>query len=168
MCFSTYWHQSCYDGAALVWARHNALDLIGQPDLDDGQARPRVFTFNFYGSNLEAYACLRVKTDDGRVEYHQHLLKGVYMTGEYDNFKYGWTLLRNLQDLAQTESAGLRDLLQDYVAAPPRLSTPVQKGKVVRQLNPRAPSFDLPGVTVDYILVSHLHHRVVFLCTPPS
>lgn len=124
--------QSCYDAAALLWARHNALVLIGRPDLDDGQAR--VFTFNYNGTYLEVFACLRVEIDNGRVEYHQHLLKSVFLTTEYDDFKAGWTVLRNLQDLAKKESTGLRDLLSQNKARP-RASTVAPSSNHIRTDN---------------------------------
>jgi hypothetical protein len=119
--------QSCYDGAALVWARHNALDLIGQPGLDAGQAR--VFTFTYNGLYLEVFACLRVI--NGGVEYHQHLLKAVYLRSDYGDFKLGWAVLRNLQDLAKKASTELRDLLRDHTA-PPRPSTSGQSNTHTR------------------------------------
>lgn len=108
--------QSCYDGAALLWARHNALDFLGRPEHDEGQAR--VFTFTYNGTYLEVFACLRVRTENGRVEYHQYQLRGLCLVAEYDDFRTGWTVLRNLQDLAKKESSDLRDLLSKDKSVP--------------------------------------------------
>ncbi|KAJ8121683.1 hypothetical protein ONZ43_g1927 [Nemania bipapillata] len=103
--------QSAYDGAALVYARNQALSLIGKPD-SPGHAE--VTTFATDGTNLHIFAHYAAESDDGLLEYHQHLVKSTNLVGSYEEFKDGRKRLRNEQDRAREQSYALRDQLKEY------------------------------------------------------
>ncbi|KAI0867297.1 hypothetical protein GGS24DRAFT_486036 [Hypoxylon argillaceum] len=103
--------QSAYDGAALVFARNQALSFIGKPD-PPGSAK--VTTFTTDGSNLNIFAHYATTSDDGSLEYHQHLVEMTGLINGHQKFKDARRMLRNAQDHAREQSYLLRDQLKEH------------------------------------------------------
>ena len=103
--------QSAYDGAALVYARNQALSYIGKPD-PPGHAH--VTTFTTDGTNLNLYAHYAAPSDGGAVEYHQHKFKSVNLEDSHQGLKDGRRWLRNEQDYAREQSYALRDQVKEH------------------------------------------------------
>ncbi|KAI0118588.1 hypothetical protein GGR51DRAFT_496935 [Nemania sp. FL0031] len=110
--------QCAYDGAALVYARTQALEYLGERD-PPGEAK--VITFAIDGENLEIFAHYSSPAENGAVEYQRFLMGGVFLMGSYDDFKLGRQMLRNAQDFAKEQSEILRDRLLRHGNSPPRL-----------------------------------------------
>jgi hypothetical protein len=102
--------QSAYDGAALVYARNQALSYIGKPD-PPGHAE--VTTFTTDGANLNFFAHYAAPSEDGMLEYHQYPCESVNLK-KYQEFKDGRRGLRNEQDHAREQSYALRDQLKEH------------------------------------------------------
>lgn len=103
--------QAAYDGAALVYARNQALDAMGKPYL---AGHTKVTTFTTDGTNLNLFAHYAAETEDGTLEYHQYPIKSLNLVDSHEGYKEGRKQLRNAQDLAREESYTLRDELKDY------------------------------------------------------
>jgi hypothetical protein len=101
--------QSSYDGAALVYARSQALSYIGKPD-PPGHAE--VTTFTTDGTNLNFFAHYAAPSEDGTLKYHQYPYASVNLM-KYQEFKEGRRGLRNEQDHARKQSHALRDQLKE-------------------------------------------------------
>ncbi|KAL1844419.1 hypothetical protein VTK73DRAFT_2590 [Phialemonium thermophilum] len=102
--------QSAYDGAALVYARNQALAYLGQSD-PPGYAE--VTTFTTDGTNLNLYAHYAALSEDGTLEYHQYPVKSVHLTDSHQGFRDGRRALRNGQDYAREQSYAMRDRLKE-------------------------------------------------------
>ncbi|KAH0551459.1 hypothetical protein GP486_007327 [Trichoglossum hirsutum] len=102
--------QSSYDGAALVYARNQALSYIGKPD-PPGHAE--VTTFTTDGTNLNFFAHYAAPSEDGTLKYHQYPYASVNLK-KYQEFKEGRRGLRNEQDHAREKSYALRDQLKEH------------------------------------------------------
>jgi hypothetical protein len=61
--------QSAYDGAALVYARDQALSLVGKPD-PVGHAE--ITTFTTDGTNINFFAHYATPSEDDTLKYHQY------------------------------------------------------------------------------------------------
>jgi len=103
--------QSAHDGAALVYARNQALSYLGKPD-PPGHAE--VTTFTTDGTNLNMYAHYAALSEDGTLEYHQYPIKSTNLIDSYEGFKEGRRGLRNVQDYAKEQSYALRDQLREH------------------------------------------------------
>ncbi|KAK0630502.1 hypothetical protein B0T17DRAFT_589996 [Bombardia bombarda] len=103
--------QSSYDGAALVYARNQALSYIGEPD-PPGHAE--VTTFTTDGTNLNFYAHYAAQTEDGTLEYHQYQYASANVKDSHAGHKDGRRGLRNQQDHAREQSYSLRDQLKGH------------------------------------------------------
>jgi hypothetical protein len=103
--------QSGYDGAALVYARNQALSLIGKPD-PPGHAEVTTFTTN--GTNLNFYAHYAASSDDGKVKYHQYQYASENVKDSYQGHKDGRKGFRNDQDRARKQSYDLKDKLKEH------------------------------------------------------
>jgi hypothetical protein len=104
--------QSAYDGAALVYARNQALSLISKPD-PPGHAEVR--TFSTDGTNVNFYAHYAALLDeDGTVKYHQYQYASANIKDTYQGHKNGRKGVRNEQDHAKDQSYILRDQLKEY------------------------------------------------------
>jgi hypothetical protein len=114
--------QSGYTGAALVYARNQALSEIGAAD-PPGHASITSFTTD--GNMLDLYAHY---AENGK--YHQRIVASASLTGSYQGFCQGYRMLRNAQDHARETSYALRDELRAHY--PVEQGTPVISGKVVR------------------------------------
>ncbi|OAA62488.1 hypothetical protein SPI_04028 [Niveomyces insectorum RCEF 264] len=102
--------QSSYDGAALVYARNQALAHMGKSD-PPGHAD--VTTFTTDGANLNFYSHYATRTEDKTLKYHQYP-DGSYNMKKYQEFKDGRRHLRNTQDDARDQSYALRDQLKEH------------------------------------------------------
>ncbi|KAK0655252.1 hypothetical protein B0T16DRAFT_307406, partial [Cercophora newfieldiana] len=102
--------QSSYDGAALVYARNEALSYLGKSD-PPGHAE--VTTFTTDGTNLHFYSHYAAETEDKTLKYHQYL-DASYNLMKFDEYKNGRRHLRNIQDDAKDQSYALRDQLKEH------------------------------------------------------
>lgn len=112
--------QAAYDGAALVYAREQAIGYMQKPYVP-GYAK--VATFTTDGTNLNTFVHHIGKAEDNTLEYHQYPIKSMNLFDSYEGFCEGRRHLRNTQDLAKEESTRFRDELKDYWKA--RGSQPV-------------------------------------------
>ncbi len=104
--------QSAYDGAALVYARNQALSYAGKPD-PPGHAE--VATFTTDGTTLNMYAhYAALSEDDGTLEYHQYPIKSIILIDSHQAFKEGRRGLRNAQDYAREQSYAIRGQLKEH------------------------------------------------------
>lgn len=103
--------QSAYDGAALVYARNEALSYTGKPD-PAGHAE--VTTFTTDGTNLNFFTHYAAPSEDGALEYHQYPSASTNLMKSHQEFKDGYKLLRNAQDYARGESYQLKDQLKEH------------------------------------------------------
>ncbi|KAK3686136.1 hypothetical protein B0T22DRAFT_500801 [Podospora appendiculata] len=104
--------QSGYDGAALVFARNQALALIGKPD-PPGHAA--VTTFTTDGTSLNLFVHYASPSEDGAaLEYHQYPVNSTNLVGSHQGLKTGRRGLRNEQDHAKERSYALRDQLKEH------------------------------------------------------
>jgi hypothetical protein len=103
--------QSAYDGAALVYARNQALSYVGEPD-PPGHAEVATFTTN--GTTINFFAHYAEASEEGMLEYHQYPTTSANLTNSYEDFKKGRKQLRNLQDDAKDSSYALRDQLKSH------------------------------------------------------
>ncbi|KAK0612313.1 hypothetical protein B0T17DRAFT_499792 [Bombardia bombarda] len=103
--------QSAYDGAALVYARAQALSYLGKPD-PFGHAE--VTTFTTDGTNLNLFAHYATRSEDGTLEYHQYPIKSTNLIDSHQALKDGRRGLRNEQDHAKKQSYDLRDQLKEH------------------------------------------------------
>ena len=103
--------QSAYVGAALVYARNQALSLIGNPD-PPGHAVVRTFATN--GNHIIFFAHFAAPSEKtGTTEYHQYRYASVDILDDYQGHKEGRQGLRNMQDYARYQSYVLKDQLWD-------------------------------------------------------
>ncbi|KIH92779.1 hypothetical protein SPBR_02779 [Sporothrix brasiliensis 5110] len=103
--------QAAYDGAALVYARNQALAYQGKSD-PAGHAHITTFTTN--GTQLSLYAHFATPAQDGILEYHQFPIKSTSLATSHGEHKDGYKHLRNAQDHARDQSCALKDELQDH------------------------------------------------------
>ncbi|KAK3306552.1 uncharacterized protein B0T15DRAFT_492089 [Chaetomium strumarium] len=103
--------QSAYDGAAIVYARNQALSYIGKPDTP-GHAE--VTTFTTDGTNINFFAHYAAPSEDGTLEYHQYQYASANVKDSHQGHKDGRRGLRNQQDHAREQSYALRDQLKDH------------------------------------------------------
>ncbi|KAK3337128.1 hypothetical protein B0T19DRAFT_61254 [Cercophora scortea] len=107
--------QSGYDGAALVYARNQALAFKGESD-PPGHASITTFTTN--GTQVHFYAHYATPTKNGALEYHQFPVKSTNLVNSYIEHKEGRRGLRNAQDHAKRQSQALRDQLKEHYEQP--------------------------------------------------
>jgi hypothetical protein len=104
--------QSSYDGAALVYARNQALSYIRKPD---PPSHSQVMTFTTDGTNLNLFAHHATRSsEDGRLQYHQYPVDSTNLTISHQGFKDGRRGLRNAQDWARQQTYILRDELKEH------------------------------------------------------
>ncbi len=80
--------QAAYDGAALVYARNQALAYLEKPD-PPGHAAVRTFTSD--GTLVNFYAHYAAPSADGKLEYHQHEYASINVKGTYQGHKDGYS-----------------------------------------------------------------------------
>ncbi|KAI1125899.1 hypothetical protein F5Y10DRAFT_267673 [Nemania abortiva] len=110
--------RSAYDGAALVFARTEALKYLGELD---PPRHARVITFTSNGTNLHLFAHYASVTRDKKLEYHQHLIASQDLTTSYDGFEAGRRMLRNAQDYAKRQSEILKNRLRNHTKKSQRI-----------------------------------------------
>lgn len=103
--------QSAYDGAALVYARNQALSYLGKPD-SPGYAE--VTTFTTDGTTLNFFAHYATPSEDGTLEYHQYPITSAHLLKSRQGYKEGRRGLRNEQDYARKQSYAMRDQLKEH------------------------------------------------------
>lgn len=103
--------QSAFDGAALVYARNQALAYLGK---SDPQGHAKVTTFTTDGSNLNLYTHYTALSEDGTLEYHQYPVRSTNLVDSYQGLKDGRRGVRNEQDHAFQQSCALRDQLKEH------------------------------------------------------
>lgn len=103
--------QSGYDGAALVYARNQALSYLGNPD-PSGHAE--VTTFTTDGTNLSFFAHYATPSEDGTLKYHQYPVKSTNLTDCHQGLNQSRRHVRNYQDHARKMSHSLRDQLKEH------------------------------------------------------
>ncbi|KAH8754155.1 hypothetical protein F5883DRAFT_688640 [Diaporthe sp. PMI_573] len=98
--------QSAYDGAALVYARNQALSYMGKSD-PPGHAE--ITTFTTDGTNLNFYAHYATPSadDENALEYHQYLYATAEVKFTHQGHKDGRKGLRNAQDHAKEQSTDI-------------------------------------------------------------
>jgi len=98
--------QANYDGAALTYARNQALDRMSATDTLE---HAHVTTFASNGRLLDIYT----HHVDAGGQYHHHRVASVDIES-YQGFKDGYRILRNAQDHAKRESSWLKCKLYEY------------------------------------------------------
>ncbi|KAK0633190.1 hypothetical protein B0T14DRAFT_57046 [Immersiella caudata] len=101
--------QIAVNGAHLIHGRNQALRQLGSSDSND-KGHAVIFLFCQQRQDLNTYAHFATG-ENGKVDYHTYLLTRNYPTQSWQLFKQGRRHLRNLQDLAKTNSYALRDHL---------------------------------------------------------
>lgn len=102
--------QAAYDGAALVYARNQALSSVGKPD-PAGNAE--VTTFTTDGTHINFFAHYATSSD-GTVKYHQYPVTSTNLKNSYEEYKRGRRQLRNVQDHAKKQSHAVRDQVKEH------------------------------------------------------
>ncbi|KAG8156481.1 hypothetical protein KVR01_013585 [Diaporthe batatas] len=102
--------QAGYDGAAMVYGRNEALELIGKVD---PPRRPAVVTATTTGQEWSVYAHYSHPDETGKAEYYQCRMAGGSMEN-LNEFKQGRKILRNMQDFAREQASDLRDSLHKH------------------------------------------------------
>ncbi|KAK0655466.1 hypothetical protein B0T16DRAFT_312591, partial [Cercophora newfieldiana] len=104
--------QAAYDGAAMVYARNQALAYMGKSDPPRHAA---ITTFTTDGTNLNMYAHYAIPSEeDDTLEYHQYQYASTNIKDSYQGYKEGRRGLRNAQDHAREQSYALKDQLEEH------------------------------------------------------
>jgi hypothetical protein len=103
--------RSACDGAALVFARSQALSHIGK---SDPLGHASITTFTTDGTHLNFHAHYAAPAEDGTLKYHQYLVKSTSLVNSHQEHKEGHKELRNAQDHARAQSYALKDQLQEH------------------------------------------------------
>ncbi|KLU90696.1 hypothetical protein MAPG_10548 [Magnaporthiopsis poae ATCC 64411] len=103
--------QSAYTGAALVFARTQALSSMGRSD-PPGHAN--VTTFTTDGKTLNLFAHYTTTAEDGTLKYRQYPITSKSLVNSHQEHKEARKLLRNEQDHAMRQSCALRDQLREH------------------------------------------------------
>ncbi|KAL2689035.1 hypothetical protein Neosp_003086 [[Neocosmospora] mangrovei] len=156
--------KAAYDGAALVYARDQALDAAKEPYLT-GHAK--VTTFTTDGRHLNIFAHYAVKTEGGTPEYHQYPIRSLILVDSHQGYKEGRKQLRNAQDLAREESYALRDQLKDYWRQPRDSLHPIAE-RVPPLSVPDLEPLDTAHVFEDEDDYEVVKPRPVYQPTPPA
>lgn len=101
-------------GAALVYMRNATLSHA--KIRKDPEDIATIITFITDGLFIRFYAHYESKSPSGRVEYHQYPILAANLTGSYNEFLRGVTMLRNCQDAAFILATNLKNALEQYHA----------------------------------------------------
>ncbi|KAJ2905784.1 hypothetical protein MKZ38_004461 [Zalerion maritima] len=153
--------QSSYDGAALAFARNQALAYQGEFD-HPGHASITTFTTN--GTQVHFYAYYATPIEDGTLEYHQFPIKSTSLVNSHGEHKEGRRGLRNAQDHARKQSYALKDQLKEHYKQRSSGLHPIAEG---------VPTLPVPGTEPlhaydnedDYEVVEH---QPVYQPMPPT
>lgn len=102
--------QCGYSGAALVYARNEALFSMGKRD---PLGHSEITTFATNGTTINFYAH-HFTVRDGWPEYHQYRYASENVTDTYEGYLDGRRGLRNAQDYAREQSYALKDQLRRH------------------------------------------------------
>lgn len=102
--------QSSYVGAALMFARTEALVWLGKCEAPGHAA---VTTFTTDGTKLNIFAHHAAMSEDGELQYHQYPIISFDLLQSHQEFEDGCRALRNAQDYARQQSFALRDQLKE-------------------------------------------------------
>jgi hypothetical protein len=127
--------QISYTGAALVYARNQALAYQGKSD-PPGHASITTFTTN--GTQLNFYAHYATLAEDGTLEYHQFPIKSTSLVNSHGEHKDGRRGLRNKQDHAKRQSQALRGQPKEYYKK--------QRGGSVHPIAEGVPGLSIPDL----------------------
>ena len=105
--------QSAYDGAAMVYARNQALAYMGKSD-PPGHSEITTFTTDGTNLNMFAHYAAPSEEDSSTLEYHQFEYASVNIKNSYQGHKDGRRGLRNVQDYARDQSYALKDQLKEH------------------------------------------------------
>ncbi|EOO04251.1 hypothetical protein UCRPA7_219 [Phaeoacremonium minimum UCRPA7] len=130
--------QSSYDGAALVYARNQALAFQGK---SDPPRHVSITTFTTNGTQLNFYAHYAAPAGDGTLEYHQFPVRSTSLVNSYGEYKEGRKHLRNEQDHARRQSQALRDELKEYYKK--------QRGSSLHPVAKEVPPLPISGIGLD-------------------
>ncbi len=112
--------RSAYHGAALVYARSQAVAYLQKPE---AAAFAHVTTFTTDGTNLNFFAHYASPAEDGTVKYHQYPLASFNVKDTFEGYKHGWQAMKNHQEYAKHQSETLRNHLrthwENHVIRPP-------------------------------------------------
>ncbi|KAI0870591.1 hypothetical protein GGS24DRAFT_492877 [Hypoxylon argillaceum] len=114
------YQQCAYTGAALVYARTQALNYLGEKDSSHDA---KVITFAINGDSVDIFAHYASRANNGTLKYHQYLIKSGHLRESYATFRACRDMLRNAQDFAKEQSESLRDKLKKHGNNPPKLVT---------------------------------------------
>ncbi|KAH9216548.1 hypothetical protein DL95DRAFT_460136 [Leptodontidium sp. 2 PMI_412] len=101
--------QAAYDGACMVYGRHEARSFLKSPD-PVGHAYIQTFTTD--GTTLNTFAHYLSESQD-QVKYYQYPTSSSFLISSYEDFKQSRRRLRNQQDDANETSVQLRDELNE-------------------------------------------------------
>ncbi|KAI0105040.1 hypothetical protein GGR51DRAFT_201524 [Nemania sp. FL0031] len=113
--------QSAYTGAALVYARNQALECLGK---SDPPRHASVITFATDGTLIRFYAHYACTDKGGSLKYYQYLIGMRLFTDSHDEFNLCRQKLQNLRDFAKEQAESLRDQLKQQFMNPPRPNIP--------------------------------------------
>ncbi len=105
--------QSAYDGAAMVYARRQALAYMGKSD-PPGYAAITTFATDGTTLNMYEHYAAPSEEDPGILEYHQYKYASTNVKDSYQGHKDGRKGLRNAQDYARDQSYALKDQLKEH------------------------------------------------------
>ncbi|KAH7019512.1 hypothetical protein EDB80DRAFT_203917 [Ilyonectria destructans] len=103
--------QSAYTGAALVYARNQAISTMGS---NESPRHAEVTTFTTNGTTINFFAHYAAQSENGTLQYHQYPITSTNLTNSHQDFKQGRRQLRNGQDHAREQSYALRDQLKEH------------------------------------------------------
>lgn len=78
--------QSAYDGAALVYARNQALSFVGKPD-PAGYSEVKTFTTD--GTNINFFTHYSTQSEDCTLKYHQYPVTSTNLKNSFEEYKLG-------------------------------------------------------------------------------
>ncbi|KAL5326602.1 hypothetical protein ACEPPN_004289 [Leptodophora sp. 'Broadleaf-Isolate-01'] len=99
--------QAAYDGACMVYGRHEARSFLKSPD---PVSHAYIQTFTTDGTTLNTFAHYLSESQD-QVKYYQYPTSSSFLISSYEDFKQSRRRLRNQQDDANETSVQLRDEL---------------------------------------------------------
>lgn len=131
--------QSAFTGAALVYARKQALAQIGT---SDPPGHSEVMTFTTDGTNVNMFAHYATSSEDGMLKYHQYPIQSTNLVASHQGLKDGRRGLRNGQDYAREQSYILKNQLRAHWLHCHDLSDSVTEGRAesLPDLEPSKPS----------------------------
>lgn len=155
--------QSAYHGAALVYARNEALAYVGKAD-PPGYAEITTFITDGTDLNMYAHYAAPAEEDEDTLEYHQYLISSINIKDTYQGHKEGRRSLRNLQDHAKDQSYHLKDQLKEHWKQNRNKLPPVTQGAYPPDMEPPPHATDgyswKTGAKTDHYYHNHSDGRI--------